>query len=116
LGRNLIDIYYKLGCIMKINGVTISGGGGGTIYKLTAQTLTAASWVLSGSYYTYTFSNSNITTSTRVDFTPDNASYNEVTTCGMLTEVDVTLGSCTFYALFPPQSDILGEITIIPTS
>ncbi len=101
---------------MKINGVTISGGGGGTIYKLTAQTLTAASWVLSGSYYTYTFSNSNITTSTRVDFTPDNASYNEVTTCGMLTEVDVTLGSCTFYALFPPQSDILGEITIIPTS
>jgi len=101
---------------MQINGVTISGGGGGTIYKLTAQTLTAASWSLSGSYYTYTFSNSNITTSTRVDFTPDNASYNEVTTCGMLTEVDVTLGSCTFYALFPPQSNILGEITIIPTS
>lgn len=91
------------------------GGGGGTIYKLTAQTLTAASWTLSGSYYTYTFSNVNITTNTRVDFTPDNSAYNEVTTCGMLPEVDVSSGSCTFYSLFPPQNDILGEVTIFPT-
>lgn len=91
------------------------GGGGGTIYKLTAQTLTAASWTLSGSYYTYTFSNVNITTNTRVDFTPDNSAYNEVTTCGMLPEVDVSSGSCTFYSLFPPQSNILGEVTIFPT-
>jgi hypothetical protein len=102
---------------MQINGVTISGGGGGgTIYKLTSQTLAASSWVLSSGYYTYTFSNVNITTSTRVDFTPDNASYNEVTTCGMTTEVDVASGSCTFYALFPPRTNIVGEITIIPTS
>ena len=91
------------------------GGGGGTIYKLTAQTLTAASWSLSGSYYIYTFSNVNITVNTRVDFTPDNASYSEVTTCGMLPEVDVAAGSCTFYSLFPPQSNILGEVTIFPT-
>lgn len=92
-----------------------SGGGGSSIIKLTAQTLTAASWVLSGGYYTYTFSNVNITTNTRVDFTPDNSSYSEVTTCGMLPEVDVTSGSCTFYSLFPPQSNILGEVTIFPT-
>jgi hypothetical protein len=91
------------------------GGGGGTIYKLTAQTLTAASWSLSGSYYIYTFSNVNITVNTRVDFTPDNSSYSEVTTCGMLPEVDVAAGSCTFYSLFPPQSNILGEVTIFPT-
>ena len=91
------------------------GGGGSSIIKLTAQTLTAASWVLSGGYYTYTFSNVNITTNTRVDFTPDNSSYSEVTTCGMLPEVDVTSGSCTFYSLFPPQSNILGEVTIFPT-
>jgi hypothetical protein len=89
--------------------------GGSSIIKLTAQTLTAASWVLSGGYYTYTFSNVNITTNTRVDFTPDNSSYSEVTTCGMLPEVDVTSGSCTFYSLFPPQSNILGEVTIFPT-
>jgi hypothetical protein len=91
------------------------GGGGGTIYKLTAQTLTAASWTLSGSYYIYTFSNVNITVNTRVDFTPDNASYSEVTTCGMLPQVDVFAGTCTFYSLFPPQNDITGEITIFPT-
>jgi hypothetical protein len=100
---------------MKINGVTIGGGGGSTITKLTAQTLSAASWVLSGGFYTYTFSNVNITVNTRVDFTPDNASYSEVTTCGMTTEVDVFAGSCIFYALFPPQNNIVGEITIIPT-
>jgi hypothetical protein len=92
-----------------------SGGGGASIIKLTAQTLTAASWVLSGGFYTYTFSNVNITTNTRVDFTPDNSSYSEVTTCGMLPEVDVASGSCTFYSLFPPQSNILGEVTIFPT-
>jgi hypothetical protein len=91
------------------------GGGGGTIYKLTSQTLTAASWTLSGSYYIYTFSNVNITVNTRVDFTPDNSSYSEVTTCGMLPEVDVAAGSCTFYSLFPPQNNITGEVTIFPT-
>lgn len=91
------------------------GGGGSSIIKLTKQTLFAVSWVLSGGYYVYTFSNVNITTNTRVDFTPDNSAYNEVTTCGMLPEVDVSAGSCTFYSLFPPQSDIIGEITIFPT-
>jgi len=91
------------------------GGGGGTIYKLTSQTLTAASWVLSGGYYTYTFSNVNITTNTRVDFTPDNASYTEVTNCGMTPQVTVAAGSCTFYSLFPPQNNITGEVTIFPT-
>lgn len=99
---------------MKINGVTI-GGGGASITKLLNQTLSVGGWSLSGSYYIYTFTNANITINTRVDFTPDNASYNEVTTCGMTTEVDVFAGSCTFYALFPPQSNIVGEITIIPT-
>lgn len=99
---------------MKINGVTI-GGGGASIIKLLNQTLNVAGWSLQGSYYTFTFSNVNITTDTRVDFTPDNASYNEVTTCGMTTEVDVAAGNCRFYSLFPPQTDIVGEITIIPT-
>lgn len=100
---------------MKINGVTISGGGGSSIVKLLAQTLSVGGWSLQGSYYTYTFSNVNITTNTRVDFTPDNSAYSEITTCGMLPEVEVAAGSCRFYALFPPQTDIVGEITIIPT-
>jgi hypothetical protein len=91
------------------------GGGGASIIKLTLQTLVSASWVLVGSYYTYTFSNVNITTNTRVDFTPENSSYSEVSVCGLLPQVDVAAGSCTFYSLFPPSTDIRGEITIIPT-
>jgi hypothetical protein len=91
------------------------GGGGASIIKLPAQTLLAASWSLSGGYYVCTFSNVNITVNTRVDFTPDNSAYSEVTTCGMLPQVDVAAGTCRFFSLFPPQNNILGEITIIPT-
>lgn len=89
--------------------------GGGTIIKLTAQTLSSASWILVSGFYTYTFTNVNITVNTRVDFTPDNTAYLEVTTCGMQTQVTVTAGSCIFYSLFPPQTNITGEITIFPT-
>jgi hypothetical protein len=89
--------------------------GGGTIIKLTSQTLSSASWILVSGFYTYTFTNVNITTNTRVDFTPDNTAYLEVTTCGMQTQVTVAAGSCIFYSLFPPQTNITGEITIFPT-
>lgn len=95
--------------------LAVAGGGGGTILKLTAQTLTSASWSLVSGYYSYTFSNANITVNTRVDFTPDRTSYLEVTTCGMQTQVTVAAGSCIFYSLFPPQTNITGEITIFPT-
>jgi hypothetical protein len=92
-----------------------SGGGGGSIIKLASQTLLATNWVIDGSLYSYTFSNASISVNTRVDFTPDNSAYLEVTTCGMLPEVDVAAGSCKFYSMFPPQNNILGEITIFPT-
>jgi hypothetical protein len=96
--------------------IQISGSGGGaSITKLVSQTLLQANWILVGNYYTYTYSNGNISTNTVVDFTPDNASYTEVTTCSMLPQVDVAAGICTFYSLFPPQSNITGVITIIPT-
>ena len=86
-----------------------------TIIKLTAQTLSSAGWILVSGFYTYTFSNVNITVNTRVDFTPDNTAYLEVTTCGMQTQVTVSAGSCIFFSLFPPQTNITGEITIFPT-
>ena len=89
--------------------------GGGTIIKLTSQTLSSANWILVSGFYTYTFTNVNITVNTRVDFTPDNTAYLEVTTCGMQTQVTVAAGSCIFYSLFPPQTNITGEITIFPT-
>jgi len=80
--------------------------------QLGTQTLAFASWTLVGGYYTYTFSNANITSTSIVDFTPNNASINEVSSCLMLPQVDVASGSCTFYATFPPQSNITGTINI----
>jgi hypothetical protein len=82
------------------------------LIQLGSQTLAFASWTLVGGYYTYTFSNVNITATSVVDFTPNNASINEVSSCLMLPQVDVASGSCTFYATFPPQSNITGLINI----
>ena len=98
-----------------INGVSI-GGGGSSIILLTGQTLSSASWSLVSGYYTYTFSNQSITATSVVDFTPDRTAYLEVTTCGMQTQVTVAAGTCTFYSLFPPQTNITGNITISSTS
>jgi hypothetical protein len=93
-----------------------SKGGGTTVTKLIGQTLTASSWVLTSGLYSYSFANVAITATSVVDFTPDNTSYFEVTSCGMLPEVDVASGTCTFYSLFPPQSNITGEIVITQTA
>ena len=102
---------------MKIAGVTIAGGGGGgsSVYKLTDQTLTASSWTTSGGYYVYTFSNANITSTSRVDFTPNNASVNDSITSMLLPQVSVSAGSCIFYAAFLPTNNMVGDITIITT-
>jgi hypothetical protein len=80
--------------------------------KLSSQTLTTASWTLVGLYYQYTFSNANIVTTGYINFTPNNASVLEVTTCKMLPQIDSNSGTCTFYSMFPPQNDIVGEIII----
>jgi hypothetical protein len=97
-----------------INGVPI--GGGSSTILLTDQTLSSASWSLVSGYYTYTFSNQNIKTTSIVDFIPNNSAYIEVTTCGMQTQVTVANGSCTFFSLFPPQTNITGNITISSTT
>lgn len=96
---------------MKINGVTISGGSTPTI--LTSQTLASGSWSLSGDYYQYTFSNAGIDTTKIVSFTPDNTSVIEVTTCGMLPQINTTSGGCVLFSQFPPQSNIVGTFSII---
>ena len=101
---------------MKIIGVTITGGSGSPIIQLANQTLATAGWTLVSGYYTYTFSNAGIASTSRVDFTPDTASYLEVTTCGMQTQVTVATGSCTFFSLFLPKTNITGDITIFPTT
>jgi hypothetical protein len=97
---------------MKINGVSVSGGA--SIMKLTGQTLNYTGWTLSQGNYEYNFSNLNIDVDTTVSFTPDNDSYTEITTCGLLVQVNVSNGSCKFYSIFPPQTNITGSITIFP--
>jgi hypothetical protein len=87
-------------------------GGGSSQVKLASQTLAFASWTLVGSYYEYTFSNANIVSTGFVTFTPNNASINEVSTCRMLPQIDAATGTCKFYSLFPPQTNIVGEIVI----
>ena len=87
-------------------------GGGSSQVKLSSQTLAFASWTLVGSYYEYTFSNANIVSTGFVTFTPNNASINEVSTCRMLPQIDAATGTCKFYSLFPPQTNIVGEIVI----
>lgn len=93
-----------------------SGGGGTNPIKLTSQTLTAASWSLSGGYYTYTFSNVNIDTTCDVSVTPQNASYLTAYNAQVLPFVGVAAGVATFYSQFPPQDDMVVDIVITQTT
>lgn len=98
---------------MNIAGVPISGGGGGaTITKITNQTLASGSWTTSGSYSIYSFSNANISDTSRVDFTPYNESVNDAVIAELLPQVTTAAGSCIFFASFTPENNIIGDITI----
>ncbi len=97
--------------------VAVGGGGGGsTPVKLTSQTLTAASWTLSGGYYTYAFSNVNVTTTCDVSVTPQNASYQTAYNANVLPFVGVAAGVATFYAQFPPAANMVVDIVITQTT
>jgi hypothetical protein len=100
---------------MQINGVTISGGGA-TPVKLTSVTLTAGSWTLSGGYYTYSFSDANVTTTSDVSVTPQNASYLTAYNAQVLPFVGVASGVATFYSQFPPQANMTVDIVITQTT
>jgi hypothetical protein len=100
---------------MKINGVPISGGGAIPV-KLTSQTLTAASWTLISGYYTYSFSNVNVTTTCDVSVTPQNASYLTAYNAQVLPFVGVASGVATFYSQFPPAANMVVDIVITQTT
>lgn len=96
---------------MKINGVTITGGGGSPTV-LTNQTLSSGGWLLSGDYYIYTFLNAGITPSSVVTFTPNNSSVILCSISMMMPQIDSSLGSCTLYSQYTPGDDIIGTIII----
>lgn len=99
---------------MKINGVPV--GGGSTPIKLTSQTLTAASWLLSGGYYVYTFFDSNIDSTCDVSVTPQITSYQTAYNANVLPWVGVGGGQALFYAQFPPAADMVVDIVITQTA
>jgi hypothetical protein len=84
--------------------------------KLTSQTLTAASWTLVGTYYTYAFSNVNIDTTSDVSVTPQNASYLTAYNAQVLPFVGVAAGVATFYSQFPPTANMTVDIVITQTA
>jgi len=75
-------------------------------------TLIVSGWSLVGSYYEYTYTDANIAATSFINFTPNNASNLGVTSCKMLPQIDAAVGSCKFYAMFPPQTDIVGQLII----
>jgi len=96
---------------MKISGVTIQSGSSPTIVSNVA--LSSASWSLVSGVYEYTYTNTSILPTSFLEFTPNNASFLEVSVCQMLPTITVQAGSCIFYSNLPPQSDIIGELVII---
>ena len=105
-----------------VDGVTITGNGtpgnplvasvGSTTTIIPNVTLLASGWILSGSYYQYTFADTQILNTSYVTFVPYNASYLEVTLSQMTTQISVSAGSCILYSILPPQNDIIGDIII----
>jgi hypothetical protein len=93
-----------------------SGGGGSTPVKLTSQVLAVGSWTLSGGYYTYAFSNVNVTTTCDVSVTPQNASYLTAYNAQVLPFIGVAAGVATFYSQFPPQANMTVDIVITQTT
>jgi len=96
---------------MKINGVTISGGGSAPTV-LSSQLLSSTGWSLNGGYYVYTFSNGAFTANSIVTFVPDNASVLTVSNCQMLPAILSSNGNCRLSAMFPPGADITGDFII----
>jgi hypothetical protein len=69
-----------------------------------------------GSYYQYTYTNANITTTSVVDFVPYNDSVYTSQISRVYPYVQALGGSATFYALYPPNASIIGDVTILTTT
>ena len=80
--------------------------------KLSSQTLLTTGWFATGSYYGYTFSNANITTSSNVDFIPYNDSSFTVLAAGVQPYILPLSGSSVIYSQYIPSASIVGDIII----
>jgi hypothetical protein len=104
-----------------VANIVITGGGGGSgtdPIRVLNQTLEYTGWTYNTgtTYYDYSYSYSAITSNSRVDFVPYNASVYMTTISRIQPYNSVGLGSSTFYSQYPPSQDITGDIYIFTTT
>ena len=85
-----------------------------TYSTITGVTLTSSGWTYNTgtTYYDYTYSNTGITSTSIVDFTPYNDSVYTALTSRVQPFNTVSNGSSIFYSQYPPSADITGTINI----
>ena len=91
-------------------------GGSSLPIKLTSQTILSSSWAATGSYYTSSFTNSNITTTCDISVTPQPDSYLTAYNAQVLPYVKVAAGTGSFYSYFPPSADMVVDVVITQTA
>lgn len=92
-----------------------SSGGGGSVIRLSSQTLATSGWNATGSYYGYTFSNANIGTASNVDFIPYNDYSFTTLAAGVQPYILPLSGSAIIYSQYIPSSSIVGDFIITQT-
>jgi hypothetical protein len=85
-----------------------------TYSTITGVTLTSSGWTYNTgtTYYDYTYTNTGITSTSIVDFTPYNDSVYTALTSRVQPFNTVSNGSSIFSSQYPPSADITGTINI----
>jgi hypothetical protein len=85
-----------------------------TYTTITGVTLISSGWTYNTgtTYYDYTYSDTGITSTSIVDFTPNNASVYTTLTARIQPINTVSIGSSIFYSQYAPSGDITGTINI----
>jgi hypothetical protein len=94
-----------LGNITASNNISASGTIFGTFQQITGITVTSQSWA-SGSIYSSSISNANITSNTVVDVIPDNADYTIVLAAQLLPQNVSSTNEVIIFAVNEPTDDI----------
>jgi hypothetical protein len=86
--------------------LAVTGSIFGTFQQITGITVTSQSWAPSGSIYSSSISNANITSNTVVDVIPDNADYTIVLAAQLLPQNVSSTNEVIIFAVNEPTDDI----------
>ena len=86
--------------------LAVTGSIFGTFQQITGITVISQSWAPSGSIYSSSISNANITSNTVVDVIPDNADYTIVLAAQLLPANVSSAGEVKIFAVNEPTDDI----------